>query len=234
MRYPSLNSTRTDMIVEQLRNGEKVSVDAVATWRGEGESIDFDELDGLLEDLQTDFERRRAKSEKLDKDRDRFEGEVAVKIYPYLSRVPVPVLDDPGFWRYLSVSRFWWFVSWREEEAIGKGNAGTYTSSQRNTEQIPLRLYLRAKSLHGTDEMILAHSLKKSTDFWRSHVIRVRTGTAPNVTKAFAELQADDDTRMKTAVLRAYARKLNRTWTNVNLMLLDEVEAKSLIKELKE
>jgi hypothetical protein len=132
------------------------------------------------------------------------------------------------------VSRFWWFISWREAEPVNKGNAATYTSSQRNTEQIPLRLYLRAKSLYGTDEMTLAHSLKKSTDFWRSHIIRVQTGTAPNITKAFAELQADDDTRMKTDILRAYARKLNRTWTNVNLMLLDEVEAKSLIKELKE
>jgi hypothetical protein len=234
MRYPSLNSTRTDMIVEQLRNGETVSVDAVATWRGEGESIDFDELDILLEEIQTDFDRRRAKSEKLDKDRDRFEGELSVKIFPFLSLIPIPVLDDPGFWRYLSVSRFWWFISWREAEPVNKGNAATYTSSQRNTEQIPLRLYLRAKSLYGTDEMTLAHSLKKSTDFWRSHIIRVQTGTAPNITKAFAELQADDDTRMKTDILRAYARKLNRTWTNVNLMLLDEVEAKSLIKELKE
>jgi hypothetical protein len=54
------------------------------------------------------------------------------------------------------------------------------------------------------------------------------------VTKAFAELQSDDDTRMKTDVLRAYARKLNRTWTNVNLMLLDDAEAKSLIKELRD
>lgn len=234
MQYPTLNAGRTDMLVAQLIAGEPVAAEAVATWKGSGESIDFDDFDEMLDEVREEWAERREGSAKFDKDKDRFEGELAVLIFPFLSSIPIPVLDDPGFWRFLAVSRFWWFISWREDTAVANGNVRTYTSSQRNTEQIPLRLFLRAKALGSSDEMALASSLKKSTDFWRSHVIRVRTGTAPAVTRAFAEMQLDEESRLKTGPLRSYARKLNRTWTNVNLALLDDAEAKALIDELKE
>jgi hypothetical protein len=233
MRYPTLNAGRTELIVEQLVAGETVSVDAVAIWRGDGESIDFEVIDNRLEEIRDDFESRRG-DRQFEAEPDRFEGELAVLIDSFFSAVPIPILDDPGFWRYLSVTRFWWFISWREQGPISRGNVATYTSSQKNTEQIPLRLYLRARALRGTQAMELAHLLRASSDFWRSHVLRVRTGTAPRLTQAFAEMQLDEESRLSTDSLRVCARRLNRTWTNVNLALLETEEVRELLNELKE
>ena len=84
------------------------------------------------------------------------------------------------------------------------------------------------------DDVSLTAGLQHGSDFWRSHVLRVRTGTAPELTRALVEMQKDDDRRLATDPLRAYARRLNRVWTNVNLNLLDKDQASALIEELRE
>jgi hypothetical protein len=233
MRYPTLNPGRTDDLVGQQIQGLDVVVDNYSTWRGDGESIDFEPLDDILDGLKEDLGKLGIEPT-LTSDKDPFEGKVAIATFPFLASLPPEVLDDPGFWRYLAAGRFWWFVQWREAVPIASGRVGTYTSANRNTEQIPLRLFLRAKSISGGSDLSLAGALTKSTDFWRSHVIRVRTGTAPPVARSFAEMQANELTHLSTEPLRAYARRLNRTWTNVNLNLLDGDEAAALISELRD
>jgi hypothetical protein len=47
-------------------------------------------------------------------------------------------------------------------------------------------------------------------------------------------MQKDDDRHLATDDMRAYARRLNRIWTNVDLNLLNEDEAKRLIDELRD
>jgi hypothetical protein len=215
-------------LVAQLVAGEQPSIDAVATWQGTDESIDLEALDIVLEGLQ---DRLASLAADL-KDKEPFEGEVALAVYSFLEEIPTEVLDEPGFWRYLALSRFWWYIAWREAEPIANGNAATYTDARRNTEQIPLRLYLRAKAV-AESEPGLVKDLNRSTDFWRSHVIRVRTGSAPRIAAAFARMQSGDQ-RLNTTPLRAYARRLNRTWTNVHLGLYDETRATALIEELRE
>jgi len=232
MRYPTLNTGRTAEIIADLLTGAKPSVDTDAVWRGDGETISFDSLDEVLEMLGGRLDDIGI-DPTLTADKEPFEGEVAVAIYPFLSALPIEVLDDPGFWRYLSVSRFWWFVQWREAAAIERGNVATYTDARRNTEQIPLRLFLRVKSVAGSGNLSLAKDLTKCTDFWRSHVIRVHTATAPPVAAAFAEMQKGNG-RLPTTKLRAYARRLNRTWTNVQLGLYDQGHADAIIEELRE
>ena len=231
MRYPTLSSSRSSELVADLVKGSAPSIDAVTSWRGDGESVDLESLDVVLE------EGRRRLDEigtdpSLTSDKEPFEGELAIAVFAILHGLPAEVLDDPGFWRYLSLSRFWWYIAWREADPIANGNAATYTDGRRNTEQIPLRLYLRAKSVAAGDPA-LAKDLKKCTDFWRSHVIRVRTGTAAPLASAFAEMQKGA-LRLPTARLRAYARRLNRTWTNVHLGLYDAQRAKALVQELRE
>lgn len=231
MRYPTLNAGQTDELVRQLIKGEETSIHTVALWRGDGETIDLDDLEDAIYDLRERL-KEIGEDPALTSDKDPFEGEVAAKVFPFLNAVPIEVLDDLGFWRYLSVRYFWWFVSWRESGPIESGNVATYTSANRNTEQIPLRLYLRAKAIQNGDDLTFASTLEKSTDFWRSHVIRVRTGTAPKVARAFVSMQKE--THLPTETLREYARRLNRTWTNVNLNLLTEDQAEDLIKELRD
>jgi hypothetical protein len=149
----------------------------------------------------------------------------------------VEILDDPSFWRYLALRHFWWFISWREAEPISNGNYHNLVDARFTAEQIPLRLYLRAKAIDDDSDVALAGELPKSTDFWRSHITRVRVGTAPTVARAFAEAKRDEKKLtqpLNTSTLREVAKRVNRMWSNVRLDLYDKDEARRFISEMIE
>jgi len=91
-------------------------------------------------------------------------------------------------------------------------------------------MFLRGQiSWDGTDYS-LAWAIPKGSDFWRSHILRVKTGSAPTVARAFANRQVVS--RLETDSLRELASRLNRTWSNVVLHLYSEAEATKLLDEL--
>lgn len=173
------------------------------------------------------------------KDRDRTEGRLAIRLHQALNHVDPAVLDDAGFWRYLALRHFWDVIRWREPKAFnGPDNtekAIKYVDAIKPTESVLTRMYLRAVAIGMNeadpgDEGQLAYVLSTATDFWRSHVIRVRTGTAPPLVRAFVRRQERE--RMSTEPLRDFAKAINRTWTNVQLNEYDETEAADLLEEL--
>jgi hypothetical protein len=93
-------------------------------------------------------------------------------------------------------------------------------------------MYLRAAAVGGAEHVALAAGLSNATDFWRSHIIRVRTGTAPAVARELVRSQ--QAARLTTTPLRDLARGLNRSWSNSVPQILSEEEAKKLIDELIE
>jgi len=228
MRYPTIGAPQVMDIAEMLLRGSAVHVDDLCTWRGDGVSLDLRDLDAVVTAAEEDL-RRLVQEQDPSTDREPFEGRLAAGIFHHLESVPPEVLDDKGFWRYLAVSRFWWFISWRESERLARGSIKPYLDVSQTAEQIPLRLYLRAKAVGG--DVQLCQSIPKSTDFWRSHLIRVRTGSAPHLGRAFARMQTE--TRLPTEDLRGLARQLNRTWSNVVLVAYSAEEAAALIEELK-
>lgn len=231
MRYPTIDRTVCADLVDQLARGEQPSTEAVATWTGSGDDIDLKPLDAALAPLREDLEAIVA-GERVE-DREVFEGRVAAATHAALAPLDPFVLDDRGFWRYLGLTRFWWYTSWREAKPIAAGNARTYTDATQAVMAIPTRLFLRGQAVHDGCDYAPASALPRSADFWRSHVLRVRVGTSPALTRAFVRLQQDK--QMKTdPQLRPYARQLNRTWTNVVLHLYDEDEALDLLEEMYE
>ena len=91
-------------------------------------------------------------------------------------------------------------------------------------------MYLRAAAVGGLPFAEYASVLPKATDFWRSHVVRVRTGTAPSLVRAFVDMQRQR--RLPTDPLRQFAKALNRTWSNVVLSIYDD-EAQALVEEIR-
>jgi hypothetical protein len=221
MRYPILPLTKCRELSARLLGGSDVVVDVHAEWTGSGDELDLEpiaEAGRLI--------ARRA-SEWTDKDRDRFEGMAAIRLVESLEHVPVEVLDNRGFWRFLSLRFFWAYIVWREETPFSKGNYLKYVDATLGTECVLTRMYLRARAVRGPGASELAAGIPHGTDFWRSHVLRVRTGTAPAIARAFAHKQAE--TRLMTDPLRQAARRLNRTWANVILHVYEDNEASWLI-----
>lgn len=232
MRYPTFTIGQVEALLTDRLKGGEATGEKDAIWRGAGESISFEALDVILGAMSAELEHHGL-DPALTTDKEPFEGRLALSVFGELDALPVEVLDDPGFWRFLAMTRFWWFVAWREAEPLQRGNGLTYVDGRRNTETIPLRLYLRAKAVATSDNPQLAAELTKCTDFWRSHVMRVRTGSAPPLAAAFAEMQKDPSSRLATTPLRAFARRVNRLWTNVQLSTYDSAQAAGVIEELK-
>lgn len=180
--------------------------------------------------------------------KDVVEGKASLVLHRAISDVGADfvMLDDPGFWRYVAIAHLWNFAVWREygtlfpkPKASGEP-AGSparkfavYIDGRRFHECVPSRMWLRVKVLGG-QELDLAFKAEDSTDFWRSHILRVKAGEHPGIVRAMARRQAEESTRLETTPLREFAKQLNRTLQNLVPAMLDDEAADLLVEELWE
>jgi hypothetical protein len=229
--YPTLNRSTCTELTHLLLGGAKLppGIDSRIDWLGAGHDVDLSPISDAVLNMSAEFEKV---SNKAEKDPDWFEGRAAGLLHESFKAFPVEMLDDPGFWRYLSIMHFWWFVSWREPPAKRKQEKyEKYVDGTSPSECVLLRMFIRAQAIVGADGYGLGEAIPKGTDFWRSHVLRVRTSSAPPVARSFASMQST--LRMPTADLRVFARRLNRAWTNIVLHAYDEAEASALLSEIR-
>lgn len=229
MRYPVLTRSRTEILVRSLVAGAPTpNWELERSWVGSGNEVALGPLAETLSGMRLQFESRKAKDPASSP--EDFEGRYAGEVHEALREVPVEALDDPGFWRYLALVHFWWFVSAREAPAIGRGNAMTYVDGGK--ECVPFRMFLRAQAVGDDGDYSLAGALPKSADFWRSHILRVKTGTAPPLARSFARLQLDK--HMVSDDVRPFARRINRLWSNIIFHTWDDAECDDLLQEMYE
>ena len=227
MRYRALTAAQSHEIVDVLSQGNNFGVKSVALERGDGELFDEDLLQSLLEPFKSEMSRGDYG------DAEKFEGKLAEALHDLFKSVPVEVLDDRAFWRYLAVEHFWWYTSVRESEPIAKGNYRNLVDVSLPAEQIPFRLFLRTKAVDVDGDVAIAGEIAASTDFWRSHITRVRVSSAPRVARAFSIAKRDDATgKLNTTGVRKVARRLNRAWANTNLDTYSEEDAQIFLNEL--
>jgi hypothetical protein len=194
--------------------------------------IDLAPLGQLTEMISSQM-RGLGGDDATDANREKLEGAVAGDVHRAIGKIPVEILDDPRFWRYVAVRYFSEFIAWREKDALKTGGIAKYFTAAESYESIPLRIFLRAQAVKSdNDSYELTEAIPRGTDFWRSHILRVRTGRATGLTRSFVELQRDD--RLKTKPLRELAKLVNRMWANVVLTEYSKPQAKSLLTELRD
>jgi len=244
MRYSTISLSSVALFAAELtENNQNRSEDYVMNFisqnvrevsspgTGSEKLLDLDDLKAVSETTNTRL-NALVGAPKKSVDKDKLEGEICSLVYKALEHVPVEILDDPGFWRFIGIRYFWSFTLWRESSALAKNNIATYFSAKSSSESIPLRLYLRAQAMRDANgNFSLAEAVPEGTDFWRSHIIRVRTGRARVLAQAFAKLQSSD--RMMTDELRQFARRLNRQWSNVIMLDYDDKQSSDILKEIK-
>ena len=226
MRYPTIRGDRCADLARRMWKGEDPALGPAVEWVGEGDDVDLDCVHQAAAMMTADLDDAATDAAK-----EQREAEAAPLLHDALCVVDVEVLDDPGFWRYLSLHLFWDFIRWREAKAFARENYLRYLDGRLSNECVLTRMYLRATAVGGLGFAEYASVLPKAADFWRSHVVRVRTGTAPPLVRAFVDMQRRH--RLPTDRLRHFAKGLNRTWSNVVLSIYDEDEAHRLVKELR-
>lgn len=216
--------------------------DVVKLW-GEGDDLDV----SPLEDAQVQIEELLDSGEMQGLDSDQIEGKAACVLFRAITDADTApaALDDPGFWRYVCLAHIWNFAAWRQPTAFaGRGSAEgapeapaslkSYVDGNRPHECVPVRMFLRVRALGGLEHADLAWAVREGTDFWRSHILRVKVGEHPPIVRAMVRRQANDETRLLTDDLRELAKDLHRTLTNVVPALLNEDAAEDLVEELWE
>lgn len=233
MKYPSLTLDQVERLSAELLAGREIDLANEVKWVGSGSELDVDDL----EDLEAEVERRLGEfMASGNKDKDSLEAELSGVIHRELQVLPLGVLDDPGFWRYLTVAHLWQFTVWREEKAFGKGwqEHRSYCDGQKSSECVPLRMFIRGQVAERDGDYGLTGAGGEATDFWRSHVVRVRTSYARPIAQALSAMQGDQATRLTTDPLRELAKRLQRISSNVALLSYDEQAAAGLVQELRE
>lgn len=255
MRYPCLDESAT-LRLARARILERASPRAAARRRedlardiqgdlhirGDGAEFDPSALDSARRDIERLIDT--ANPEVAGLDQDQIEGRAAILLHRALaqSSVTVPILDDPGFWRYVTLAQVWHFAVWREPKAftpapredaegVGHEKFKPYVDGKRFTECVPARMWLRVNMLGGSEEH-LAAAVRGGTDFWRSHILRVRLGEHPAIVRAMVRRQADEAMRLSTTPLRGLVKALTRTVNNLVPPVLDDEAADRLVGEL--
>ena len=229
MRYPTISrETCSELADRKIMNPES-SFDDVLNDKtiivGEGVDVDLSLIEGAAQAVMNEIPIERRVNEL-----DKVEGRAASHLYAALENVPIEVLDDRGFWRFLSFAYFWDFIEWREHNPFLKGNYMKYLDGEDSTESVLTRMYLRVAAIGGSEYAELASAVERGVDVWRSHILRVRTGTSPALTRALVRFQ--ERNQLKRDDMRELAKRLNRTWTNVVLNIYNDSEAEALIAEL--
>ena len=243
MKYPQLSEKDIkefcDLIVTDPSNGRGSSARAfcrskASSSRAPGSNNDQIPNLSALDVLAKKIELHLGDSKNAGagaKVKEKYESEICGEVHQALRDLPYEILDDPKFWQYLAVHFFSEFIMWRESDALSSGNLLSYFRAT-GVECIPLRLFLRGQVVfEATGKYDLAAAIPEGTDFWRSHILRVKTGRDRNVARVFVDMQRDK--RLLTKQLRSLARLINRMRANVFLSEYDVIKSKAVLDELR-
>lgn len=217
----------------------EADLDDTVAWLGEAPEVDVEKLRHARMRIEQIVQEDAGQL-----DIDQIEGKAACVLYRSLSEADTPTeaLSEAGFWRYLSVVHLWNFCVSRQPSAFmatpePRESHKQYIDGELSYLCVPSRMYLRVKALGGlefAERDGLAWAVRGGTDFWRSHIHRVRVGEHSAIVRAMVRRQSDEKTRLLTLPLRTFAKELNRTLTNLVPSLLNDDEADRLVRELWE
>ena len=217
----------------------EADLDDTVSWLGDAPELDVDRL----RHAQLRIEQM-AEDEAGQLDLDQIEGKAACVLYEALveAGTPTEALSEAGFWRYVSLVHMWNFCVFRQPSAFKatpepRESHKQYIDGEISYLCVPSRMYLRVTALGGRDHAQrdgLAWAVRGGTDFWRSHIHRVRVGEHPAIVRAMVRRQSAEETRLSTLPLRTFAKELNRTLTNLVPSLLDDEDADRFVRELWE
>ncbi len=232
MHFPTIPKDHTREIVQRFLDLGTLEAHEAIVWEGSGEDLDLSAVVDLGKELEAALEQHLEGSHASDP--DHFEGLASIRIHQTLANFPVEVLDNPGFWRFLTLEYFWVFTHWRERGAFASGDSGKwmpYVDATKSSECVPLRAYLRGQIAYVAGDYALASAVEEATDFWRSHIVRVRTWSTPLLAKALIKSQIGK--RLNTEPLRSLARRINRRRSSLVLDGYNEEESAKLLAELR-
>ena len=228
MRIPIMTQAEMNSFLAEMRAGRvyepKVDFTGAEIATLDKQIDDF--LVGLLASIQTaGGSLAEPGKDKVYRDFEEIALEVSLQFFDGL---PDECKFEPGFWTYLS-----WrcadVISWRhpasDKEGWVKNFFARYSASDFIDAFLPR---LVVQGLITRDDS--ARSFIRQ-DFWRSHVLRVKTGFSKEVSNGFANISHNHS--INTEEARIMAKKVRAIRSNVIFEALDKAQAETLVGELR-
>lgn len=231
-KYPVMTGSQVQKVLEHVRAGEEFAVTDHVSFKECG--AEYKEnfvaaLTAALREIKSKYPAEIPMRSPIGGD---FEAEACSITHELMRHLPREALDDPDFWKYLTVIYFRDLVEWRHGGHGRYANLANYgVSSERRN--LLLRMFYRAEVVfdpEAKEPYRLAH--QGDEDLWKSHFGAVRVGNCPNVVKAFLRkvFPAGEAPRLKTKQVRELAKNLTRLRSNIILELYDVEAALNLIE----
>jgi hypothetical protein len=164
--------------------------------------------------------------------KEELEGKLSSQLFRVLESLPVTMLTDSDFWRYISSEYFFEFTLWRDGEACALASFGA-SSSSVNFDCVPFRMFNRGLIAFTITEDIndLEYAHIPGTDLWRSHILRVLTSYSASMSQAILDEYKEGN--LPTAVVRDVAKSLRKSRANIVFEVLDlDQSAEILTREI--
>jgi hypothetical protein len=251
MSYPKMTEAEVSRFVTEVLIRDDISEEVVEEFFTELKITDAGVLDlSKVEHAATDLFEKCRKTKKFGANLDQLEIDATAGVFSAFDGLPLPALGDVEFWSYCSARYFWGFISLRQRSSIlkARGQRVKQMLSEdalaaeeesvplrryvlgKDHYQIPLRLFLRGQAVNGDGAFIEDNPVEKATDFWRSHILAVRTAAYPSWARPL--LGAQSKAKYKIDDQRPAARKINRIRANVSPVLHSEAEAKAIVEPI--
>lgn len=228
MKRPTVSQSDMHEFVHELRAGSQV--EPKISMSGEENSLSTE----LVEEFVADFkELKDSCSKGLTKSKDKkhseFEREASPLVVRLLEELPMSCRFDPGFWSYLSY-RVSDVITWRYPPNEAEGWSKNFVASHASSDFVDGFLpRLAIKGLIATGSADSTNLTQQ--DFWRSHILRVKTGFSKNVSQAFAEAVVRD--QLVVEKQRSMAKSIRSIRSNVIFEVLNPAQAKAIVDDIK-
>lgn len=231
MPYPAMSVKATRDYVNGRRSGV-IGGSPEGEQRGDKDDPYYEDVRDGLDDMLTAWKASAWGELKSGQAKDGLEGRLAVGLYENFATLPSYILTDRDFWRYCA-AYLYEFVEWRNGSGCDLANYGAKSASI-GRDCTPHRMFDRTYiALQGgrangkTGEAVYESGTFGHTDLWRSHILRVLHGDAPNV--AYHLVSDVQSNKLGTQELRSLAKHLQRVRANVLFQVLDSFQARTLV-----
>lgn len=253
MSYPILTARAADAVAKSIKDGDLTTDEQWARHivLSDGPVFDHADLDLTARQHQRQWAEEVSERQSKGQTADEYllEAFMASRLHATLSGQPIDVLQDMGFWRYLALFPYRWFLQGREGGPGGldfkpQDYGGVQTkpdgkeSNSSPKYQLLLRTFLWGKTAYDASE---SDPYRRATmvnetggavaDVWHSHIVRVQLGQLGRLPHAFLDSICDDppaNSAHKETGARPVEKRLTRMKHTVLFDMYDLDEARAV------
>lgn len=228
MSYPVISLHTFQKFIADHRDSAIVSNKPEFSLRGQGDDS-YQKIKSGIAGLIDDWKKQIKVIGDSSAKKEALEARHSAELFKILSPLPMSVLTDSDFWRFLSCHPFFEFIEWRDGESCVRASFGAETHKV-NFECVPYRMFNRALvalAISG-DESDLGYVNVPGVDLWRSHILRVKHSFSSSISQALLDKALAKE--LPTPILRKVVKPLTRYRNNIFYEVIQYNEALSMLE----